>query len=504
MIENSLSGRSEMNTELSICSWKNARVNAGDYDLLIRRLASPLPGEISAIYKDEWEKKEDEAGLRVLNVAHEGKVRTLRVLSLEAKDGCRGLRKALQLFRKCSSKNHFEHLTVLADFEEPELLLTLAKEILLMGKPSFHLKTSGYTPELEKKSEDKPFFHDLKIVSRLEDTGAIEKEARVLADAIYCSQELVNLPANRMTPRLLAERAKKEGERCGFDVFVGDREWIQKQGLKAYWQVARGSDEEPFFIVMNYQGNPDSTKKLALVGKGLCYDSGGYDIKSGSGMVTMFTDMAGSAAVIGALSALAESGAPVNVVGIVAACENMISGHAYRNGDIIDSYAGKTIEIVSTDAEGRLTLADAVTYAWKDMEATAIIEASTLTGAVGVALGDLCIGAVCDNEELKKISEKASVLTGDRVFQLPADEEYAEINKSDRADIKNGGSRMAGASTAGLFVRSFANFKPFLHLDIAYLAYRSNEDQYGPAGATGVGAELMYQMARGYFEEESK
>ena len=327
-------------------------------------------------------------------------------------------------------------------------------------------------------------------------------QLQALTSSIYLGRELVNERANVMTPTELAAVASLIGEHSEIEVEVFELPAIRELKMEAFLNVAKGSDEEPRLIVMRYRGKPDSDKTLALVGKGMMYDSGGYGIKSTQGMYSMFGDMAGSAAVISAIRALAETKAEVNVTAIVAACENMISGHAYRNGDIIGSMLGKTIEIFSTDAEGRLTLADAVTYAWQKEKVDYIVDIATLTGAVVSALGSLMTGAMSDDEELWSALEKASATSGDLVWRLPFHEEYAEQNKSDRADIRNStAGRGAGTITAGHFVRAFTGTTPFLHLDIAGTSYSDKADDRKPKGASGIGVELLYSLSKELFKE---
>ena len=212
-------------------------------------------------------------------------------------------------------------------------------------------------------------------------------------------------------------------------------------------------------------------------------------------MITMKSDMAGSAAVIGAMKSIAEAKLKVNVVGIIAACENMISGEAYLPGDLIPSMSGKFIEIVNTDAEGRLTLADAVTYAIKNEQATKIVDIATLTGAVIVALGLDYSGVVCNDEHMFSIVEKASKISNEKIWRLPFDESIKEKNKSDIADLKNSGGRYAGSSTAGAFIGEFVEEIPWIHIDIAGTSFAEKDQAYCRKGATGYGVELLFNIA---------
>ena len=320
------------------------------------------------------------------------------------------------------------------------------------------------------------------------------KEGIVLGNAVCLARHLVNEPSNVMTPAQLATEALIAGADSGFKVNVYDLPEIEKIGMKAFLQVARGSDREPKLIAMSYMGDPDSEEILGLVGKGLCYDSGGYSLKSSSGMETMHTDMGGAAAVIGAISAIAKMKLKVNVTAVVAACENILSDHSYHPGDIIGSMAGYTIEVNNTDAEGRITLADAVTYAALEQKATRIIDTATLTGAAIAAFGDVYTPVVCDNDELWAAVEKASVPACEKVWRMPMDEDLFKGLDSDVADIRNSGGR-GGIITGGMFIHKFAQGKPWAHLDIAGTSYTKGNDLCG-FGGTGVAVRLLYHVAK--------
>lgn len=322
-------------------------------------------------------------------------------------------------------------------------------------------------------------------------------EGETLGEAVALARDLVNEPANTLTPNELALRAKNEGIQSGFEVEVFDEVKIQELGMKAFYEVAKGSKNPPRLIVMRYFGNPENKENiLGIVGKGLTYDSGGYAIKSLEGMVGMKSDMAGSAAVVGAMKAIAKQRLAVNVVAIVAACENMISGDAYKNGDVIGSMAGKTIEIKSTDAEGRLTLADAVYYAIEKENVKKVVDIATLTGAAGVALGNVCTGIITNNDEFFNVFEQATIKTGEKVWKLPTFEEYRELLKSDIADLKNSGGRMAGTIVGGLFIGEFVKETPWIHMDIAATAGSDRDFGYVAKGGTGVGVRTLYELAK--------
>lgn len=389
---------------------------------------------------------------------------------------------------------------VLFDDALKNLSKALYKQLYLANDSFDDFKTSGVKPlsEKQEKKEDKK---ELSFEVYLSDAFDMDEEnaklsnAKHISDGILLARRLLNLPANILTPVYLSEQAKSASEKFGFDIEIYDEKQIQEMGMKAFYSVAMGSDNPPRFMVMRYMNNKDSNELLALVGKGLTYDSGGYALKPALGMDTMYSDMGGSAAVIGAISCLAAMKAKVNVVAVVASCENMISGHAYRNGDIIGSLAGKYIEVVNTDAEGRLTLADAITYSATVLKADRIIDIATLTGAVGIALGDDISGVVSDNEEMYQAILKASEEAGDKVWRLPHYDCLANRNKSERADIKNSGGRPGGSSTAALFCRAFAFNKPWAHLDIAATAFHEKGNDKAPNGGTGVGVEILSSVA---------
>lgn len=325
------------------------------------------------------------------------------------------------------------------------------------------------------------------------------KEGIDIAEGVQIARELVNEPANEMYPETLADAATILGNKFGFEVEVFDKEKIEEFGMEAFMSVAKGSAREPKLIVMRYFGDKHNKKDiLGLVGKGLTFDTGGYSLKPTNGMETMKSDMGGAAAVIGAISVIAKRNLAMNVIGVVAACENMISGCAYRPGDIIGSMSGKTIEVLNTDAEGRLTLADAVTYISKKEKVNEVIEMSTLTGAALVALGETTTAAITNDNDLFKEYKTVTEYTGEKVWELPTFNEYKELIKSDIADLKNIGGRNAGTITAGLFVEEFVEEGvPFLHLDIAGTAWTDSPKPYKAKGGTGVPVNSLYEFAKG-------
>ena len=322
-------------------------------------------------------------------------------------------------------------------------------------------------------------------------------EGIVLGHANLLARTLVNEPANILTPIELAAEAKKAGDESDFEVEIFDETSIKELNMQAFLQVAKGSENPPRLIVMRYNGNPENKEEIVgLVGKGLTYDSGGLSIKTTPGMVTMKSDMGGAAAVIGAMTAITKLKAKVNVVAVVATCENMISGKSYKPGDIIGSMGGKTIEVLNTDAEGRLTLVDAVNYIIEKEHATKVVDIATLTGAVISALGVTATGVVSNNDFFYNRLEQASKICGEKVWRLPAFDEYKELLKSDVADLKNLGGPNAGTITAGLFIGEFVGEKPWLHLDIAGTSWSEKDSDYDSKGGTGAGARLLYHLIK--------
>ena len=346
----------------------------------------------------------------------------------------------------------------------------------------------------KKEDTDELNFTIVKEKVNDQDYLALE-EALAIVDGIKVTKDLTNEPANIIYPETLAAFVQELGKSNGFDVQIFGKKDIEDFGMHAFLSVAQGALHEPKLIVMKYMGNPDQPKNiLGLVGKGLTYDSGGYSLKTTAGMFTMKADMAGSASVIGAMTAIAKMKLKKNVVGVVAACENLISEKAYKPGDVIKSMAGKTIEIGNTDAEGRLTLIDAVYYAVKKENAIKVVDVATLTGAVVVGLGTVRSGVVSNDDDFYKLLEDASENSGELFWRLPHDDDYEELLKSEIADTNNIGGRPAGTITAALFIRKFVpNSTSWLHLDIAGTAYSVASS---PKGATGVPVATLYFLAK--------
>lgn len=317
---------------------------------------------------------------------------------------------------------------------------------------------------------------------------------RIIAGATNLARDMVNEPANYMVPGDMAETARNLAETYGLALEVLEREQMQELGMGALLGVAQGSRQPPKFIVLRYQGSDSDKINLVLIGKGVTFDSGGISLKPGEGMDDMKGDMAGGAAVMAAISAVAQLKPKINVTAIVAATENLPGGSALKPGDVLTAMNGKTIEVANTDAEGRLTLADALGYARK-LNAELIVDVATLTGACRVALGDICSGAFSNNQELVDQVIAAGEAAGERIWQMPMYDEYKEQNKSRVADIKNTGGRYAGAITAAQFLAEFADDTPWVHLDIAGPSMLEKGRSYLAKGATGVPVRTLVNLA---------
>lgn len=354
---------------------------------------------------------------------------------------------------------------------------------------------AGYNFDYYKSEKTKYNIENINLPASFNSYEKNMEELVKVIDAQSFARDLVNLRSNDIYPETLANKAKEELSKYGVDVKIYEEDQIRQMGLTAFLQVAKGSDNKPRFIVMEYLKSNVDQKPLVFVGKGLTYDSGGYSIKSSDGMKEMNSDMGGSATVIGALKAIACNNLKVNVVGIVAACENSISGRAYKPGDVIKARNKMTIEVDNTDAEGRITLADAVNYGVTEYKPQMIIDLATLTGAVLVALGETYTGAITNNQQAMDEVLKAAKETDEKIWQLPNDNFLRNYNNSEVADIKNSGGRLAGSITAGQFVGAFIEDYPWVHLDIAGTAYLSKAQGPYQEGATGVLVKTLYQLA---------
>ena len=322
--------------------------------------------------------------------------------------------------------------------------------------------------------------------------AAVEK-AQKLCRAVVLTRDLVNAPGNIKSPAFLAEQARAAANESGLKCKILGQKELAKEGCGALLGVAQGSVREPRLIILEHHGGRKDEAPVALVGKGVTFDSGGISLKSADKMDEMKMDMGGGAAVIGTMLAASLLELPVNLVGIVPAAENMPSGTAYRPGDILTSLSGQTIEVLNTDAEGRLILADALTYA-KRYQPKLVIDLATLTGACIIALGHQATAVLGNDQDLVQSLLDAGEKSGERLWQLPLWDEYDQLIKSSVADVKNTGGRPAGTITAAAFLKKFANDFRWAHLDIAGTAWRDLDQPYIPKGGTGVGVRLLIEF----------
>lgn len=319
------------------------------------------------------------------------------------------------------------------------------------------------------------------------------KEAEIVCEAVSWVRDLVATPANRLTPKILADYAMEMARSTGLAYKVLDESEIRSLGMGGILAISSGSKEPPRLIVVEHGKNIKGVPTIALIGKGITFDSGGISLKPSEKMEQMKDDMAGGAAVLGTLRAAARLGLPVHLVGIVPATENLPSGSACRPGDVVKTMSGKTIEITNTDAEGRVILADAIAYALR-YKPSLMIDLATLTGACIVALGNSIAGVMGNDQGIINELKSAGELTGEDVWPLPLKDEYEELIKSDIADVKNSGGREAGAIQGGLFLRKFVGNTPWVHIDIAGPVWTDKDKPYRPKGATGFGVRLLVRF----------
>jgi leucyl aminopeptidase len=355
--------------------------------------------------------------------------------------------------------------------------------------------------ELVTKERDKiKDFDSLTIISRKK-TKALANgvdRAKAVAAGICLARDLVTLPSNQATPTFLAKKAEEVAARSGMRFKLIREPEAKKLGMGAFLAVAQGSEEPGFMAVLDYQPLGEESPPVVLVGKGITFDSGGISIKPAKDMDKMKHDMAGSAAVIGAMQTIAALKLPVRVVAIIPFTENLPSGKAYKPGDVIHSLSGLNIEVINTDAEGRMILADALTYADR-YKPQAIIDLATLTGACIVALGDNVAGLLGNNDELQARLQAAAEESGEKVWPLPLWDSYFESMKSEVADLKNVDGRKGGAITAAIFLKQFVpEGVPWAHLDIAGCAWEDKGSSLVPKGATGMGVQLLTRLLQSW------
>jgi len=348
------------------------------------------------------------------------------------------------------------------------------------------------------KEKEERQIERFEVVVEGADKKALERGAergRIIGESVNFTRDMANEPGGYMTPTAMADRAKKMAKEFGLSIDVLDQKQIEKLGMGSFLGVARGSDEPPKLIVLKYTPSKKTKSDglLALVGKGITFDSGGISLKPGENMELMKYDMSGAATVIGTMRAIAQLKPSVPVLGVAPCCENLPSGKATKPGDVLRAMTGKTIEVINTDAEGRLILADAIAYA-KKLGATQIIDMATLTGAVSIALGDVHTAILGTDQNLIDSFIDAGKAVGENFWQLPLDKEYTNQIKSDIADIKNVGGKKAGTITATAFLKEFADGVSWAHLDIAGTAWGDPATPYRSKGPTGVAVRTLIEF----------
>ncbi|MDO8643827.1 MAG: leucyl aminopeptidase [bacterium] len=446
---------------------------------LLSFLDHSVQGGISQLLKKEGFKgKGGEA--RLFPLFHTGSIRYLLAVGAgKEENALHGIRKlairAAREARRLKVKSICIELP--AAYQSSEALQTAIEGVILGGYQFDQYKSESEPSVLQQIS----FFLKKKLPPIAFKKAVLFGEK--FGTATNFARDLVNTPACDQAPRVLGRHAEKIGKLPGISVRVYTKAEIEKMGMRSFLAVAQGSVEPPVFIHLKYKGR--KKQKVGLIGKGITFDSGGLSLKPGQAMETMKCDMSGAAAVLAVFSVLSELKPEVSVEGFIAATENMPSGSADRPGDIVRTLSGKTIEILNTDAEGRLTLADAITFALRQ-KPDVLIDTATLTGACVVALGELCAGIMGNDPKLVSALRKAGERSGEKIWELPLIEEYKELIKSPIADLKNIGGKGGGTITAGLFLQEFVGeFKHWAHIDIAGPAFTEKEFEDLPRGGTG-------------------
>ena len=402
-----------------------------------------------------------------------------------------GLRRAASVASRQARKIGATSLAWFAE-DQSEAAVEAVAVGLVMG--SWEYTTTRSAPP---EDERKPALESAQILVSDEGSAkaAIERGVAIGA-GINLARQLAMLPGNICTPDYLADTARDIAKRRGMGVTVLGRAEMKAEKMGSFLAVAQGTPQDPKLIVLEHKKGPAGTKPVVLVGKGLCFDSGGISIKPAQGMEAMKFDMCGAAGVLGAMDTIGAMNLPINVVGLVGSTTNMPSGEAMNPGDVVQSHLGKFIEIVNTDAEGRLVLADVLSYA-RRFDPAAVIDAATLTGACVVALGHTASGVFGNDQSLIDEVLKAGQTSGDTGWQLPLFDDYKDLILTDAADIKNTGGRAAGAISAAMFLKEFAETFPWVHLDIAGTAYSETDLGFIPKGPTGVPVSLFVDFVRG-------
>ncbi len=365
---------------------------------------------------------------------------------------------------------------------------------------------TAYTFEALKSKKNQQFFH-ISTVNMLGIEAKNEKicnKAEAISSGVNLARDLVNGNADDITPEALAEKAREIASSFpSVKATIFDKKRIEKEGMGLFLAVSRGSFRDPVFIILKYQGNPSDVDHTVVVGKGVTFDTGGLNLKPTGSMETMKADMGGAAAALGIIQAAAKANLKINITAVVASTENGIDSKSYKPGDVYVGFSGKSVENMNTDAEGRLTLADALSYSIHALKPNRIIDLATLTGAIEIAVGDERCGLFSNDKKMTQGFIEAGDRTGEKVWEFPMDPEYRELLKSDIADLKSCGKRMAGSITAAHFLKEFVGKTPWVHLDIAGVAYIDHARRYHMTPATGFGVRLVIEMLEQFHAKSS-
>lgn len=464
-----------------------------DLSFELKELDAKLGGCIGEM-KAKAELKGKTGELHLVNTLGNLPVRYLAVFGLGKADKFNAdeFRKSAGELSRALSKKSFKNIAIWLG-EMPlaaDVLAETASGGVLMGSYRFRKyftsgNENGIIDEIKLVLGDKA---DLASASQ----GLIK--GQIVAEAVCSARDLVNEPSSNMTPTDLADFARRLAESSGLDCEIFNESQLLEKGMGGILGVGQGSCQAPKFIILKYTGRDSDELDMAYVGKAITFDSGGISLKPWDKMWEMKSDMSGGAAVITAMGAIAKLRPAINIMGIVPATENMPSGCAIKPGDILRMASGKTVEIHSTDAEGRLILADALDYACKQ-GAKQMVDVATLTGACSRIFGSACSGGFTNNDEFYSKVVAAAKQSGECIWQLPTFEEYKEMIKSDVADIKNVGGPVAGASTAALFLEEFVENRPWVHLDIAGTAYLDKDNGYQVKGGSGASVPTLISLA---------
>ena len=447
------------------------------------------------LFKAEPEQTEILSTLGLYPAAH------IVFVGLELEGGATGLRLAAAAAAKALKKLHAETVQVLLPSALLEGQAELGAEHAAQALTEGLLLALHVRQPLKREPKERFTLKEVAFVPQgaavtAEDAALWEQgiaKGKLYVEGVTLARDLTNLPGNDLTPERLAYHAEELSRELDLEIEVIDEWSAAEQRMGGLLGVGQGSINPPRMIVIHYKGNPDSEEAWGLIGKGITFDTGGISLKRADGMQEMISDMGGAAAVLGAIRVIGELKPAINVIAVIPTAENMPSDRALKPGDVLRMMSGHTVEIVNTDAEGRLVLADGLTTAIT-RGATRLVDVATLTGAVSVALGTQATGAVTNNEELFRLVQKASERAGERIWQLPSYPEYKKQIKSDAADLKNSGGRYAGTITGGLFIGHFAEELPWVHLDIGGTAWLEASRGWEPKGATGVMVRTLIEL----------